>query len=150
MIHQMVMVGSTKNLMMILSFLDILFFYKNENIKFKNYYNIIEIPNLETGFSIYSNIFGSGKIFEDVEEYIFYHEQKHIIDDSDIPSDIPHTDDIPQNSGGLSPGAIAGIVIGAVALVIIIVFLVLKFRKKDSLDLENSNKYSPLTIENNN
>ena len=114
--------------------------------------NIIEIPNLETGFSIYSNIFGSGKIFEDVEEYIFYHEQKHIIDDSDIPSDIPHTDDIPQNSskGGLSPGAIAGIVIGAVALVIIIVSLVLKFRKKDSLDLENSNKYSPLTIENNN
>ena len=115
--------------------------YKNSEI----INNIIETPNLEKGFSIYYNIFGSGKVFGDVEEYLFYTEQNHIIIDSDFPSDNPSI------YGGLSIGAIIGIVIGGIALIsIIIVFMILKFRKKDSMDLENVNKYSPLTVENQN
>ena len=128
--------------------------------------NIIETPNLEKGFSIYSNVFGSGNIFDDVEEHLFYTEQKHIIEDSDFPSDESHSDspssdtppsedpltpsENPSSKSGLTGGAIAGIVIGAVALILIIVFLVLKFRKKDSLDLENDNKYNPLSLGSNN
>ena len=115
--------------------------YKNSEI----INNIIETPNLEKGFSIYYNIFGSGKVFGDVEEYLFYTEQNHIIIDSDFPSDNPSI------YGGLSIGAIIGIVIGGITLIsIIIVFMILKFRKKDSMDLENVNKYSPLTVENQN
>ena len=128
--------------------------------------NIIETPNLEKGFSIYSNVFGSGNIFDDVEEYLFYTEQKHIIEDSDFPSDESHSDspssdttptedpltpsENPSSKSGLTGGAIAGIVIGAVALILIIAFLVIKFRKKDSLDLENDNKYNPLSSGSNN
>ena len=48
--------------------------------------NIIDTPNLETGSVIYSNIFSSGKIFDEVEEFIFYLEQNHIIQDSDFPN----------------------------------------------------------------
>ena len=103
--------------------------------------NIIETPNLEKGFIIYSNIFGSGNVLEDAEEYIFYAEQNHIIVDSDFPSDNP------SDNGGLTVGAIIGIVIGGIALILIIVLLILKLRKKDSMDLENVNKYSPLTVE---
>ena len=106
--------------------------------------NIIETPNLEKGFIIYSNIFGSGNVLEDAEEYIFYAEQNHIIVDSDFPSDNP------SDNGGLTVGAIIGIVIGGIALILIIVLLILKLRKKDSMDLENVNKYSPLTVENQN
>ena len=121
--------------------------YKNGNITD----NIIETPNLEIGFKIYSNVFGLGKIFEDVEEYVFYTEQNHIIVDTDFPSDENSDSDDPKiepENGGLSLGAIIGIVIGSTILLLIIVFLILKFRKKNSVDLENDNKYSPLTLEN--
>ena len=121
--------------------------YKNGNITD----NIIETPNLEIGFKIYSNVFGLGKIFEDVEEYVFYTEQNHIIVDTDFPSDENSDSDDPKiepDNGGLSLGAIIGIVIGSTILLLIIVFLILKFRKKNSVDLENDNKYSPLTLEN--
>ena len=39
------------------------------------------------------------------------------------------------------------VAIGGIALILIIVLLILKLRKKDSMDLENVNKYSPLTVE---
>ena len=139
-----------------------------QKIEFKNgeiINNIIETPNLEKGFSIYSNIFGSGIVLPDVEEFIFYTEQNHIIIDSDFPSDIPSSDEIPStderpssdgdpskndDKGGLNVGVIIGIVIGSIAIILIVVYLILKLRKKDSVDLENGNKYSPLTLENQN
>ena len=44
--------------------------YKNSNI----IKNIIDIPNLEKGDIVYSNILGIGKILDNIEEYIFYKE----------------------------------------------------------------------------
>ena len=91
--------------------------------------NIVEVPKYEEGITIYSNVIGSGKIYEDIEEYIFI--EKNIF----------------SKPRGLSVGAIIGIVIGGVALILIIVFIILKFRKKNSLDLENKVNISPLTNE---
>ena len=99
--------------------------YKNGEISD----NIVEVPKYEEGITIYSNVIGSGKIYEDIEEYIFIEKNKF------------------SKPRGLSVGAIIGIVIGGVALILIIVFIILKFRKKNSLDLENKVNISPLTNE---
>ena len=101
--------------------------------------NTIDIPSIKNNTIVYSNVFGSGKIFDDIEEYIFYDEQSF--------SYIIKNDPEPKPSGkgtnkdkdtSLSAGEIAGIIIGLVVFVVIIVFIILKCRKKDSIDLEES------------
>ena len=92
-----------------------------------------------------------GYIFEDCNEYLFYNEQSHIIEISDLPSDSsPKTDPEPEKSHSLNVGAIIGIVVGGIVLILIGIFLVLRCRRKNSIDLENDNTNYPLIMENKN
>ena len=106
--------------------------------------NTIDTPNLKTGSIIYSNIFSFGKIFDEVEEYVFYLEQTHIIKDSDFPIPESEPEDEPEKSNALSAGAIAGIVIAGVVVVLVVVFVILRCRRKDSIDLEKDSKRLPI------
>ena len=113
--------------------------------------NTFDIPDLEVGEVIHSNILGLGYIFEDCNEYLFYNEQSHIIEISDLPSDSsPKTDPEPEKSHSLNVGAIIGIVVGGIVLILIGIFLVLRCRRKNSIDLENDNTNYPLIMENKN
>ena len=134
---------------------------KVKKIEFKNSKitnNIIDSLDLEEGDIIHYNILGLCNIFEDAQEYIFYNGQSHKIQNSDFPSEPISPPSDPSNAGendkqedhSLSVGAIVGIVFGCIALVAIGVFVFLKCRRKDSIDLESGNKEYPLTMENKN
>ena len=80
---------------------------KNIFIKKINYSNGVlsenkfEIPNITNNTIIYSNVFGCGKIFDNVVEYTFYNEQKNIYivpkeEDPDEPTD--NTDEPKDNT----------------------------------------------------
>ena len=93
-------------------------------------------------------ILGFGNILEDVNEYLFYKEQSYVIENSDLPSDsTPKTDPEPKKSHSLSVGAIIGIVIGGIILILIGIVLLLRCRRKNSIDLENDNSNYPLIME---
>ena len=100
--------------------------------------NVINTPELKTGEIMHSNILGIGKIFPDIEEYIFYDEQSHRIEDSDFSN---------EENEGLSGWAIFGIVIGLVALILLGVLLLHKIRKKNNGDIEVDNEKQPLALE---
>ena len=101
--------------------------YKNG--KFSD--NKVETPELQPGDRVYSNVFGFGKIFEDIEEYVFYNEQAYEIY-------IQHQKET---------WVIIVIVIAIIILILGIVFLILRLRKKNSIELESNNKSFPLTNE---
>ena len=92
---------------------------------------------------IYSNVYGSGKILDDIKEYVFYTEQEYYyttnkrdtVPDSDSGSDSGESE---TGKTSLSIGAIIGIAIGGVVLVLIIIFFILRLRKKNSHDLEEA------------
>ena len=109
--------------------------YKNSNI----IKNIIDIPNLEKGDIVYSNILGIGKILDNIEEYIFYKEQKHIIEDSDFSNYSSHEEDEKNIKR-----KIFGIVISCILIIIICLFMILRCRKKNSITLEEDNIKFPL------
>jgi len=111
--------------------------YKNGTFNDTN----IKIPDLEIGKVIHANILGKGKILEDIEEYLFYEEQIHKIEDSDFPN---KPDEKPENEG-FNILIIIGIIIGVVTMMIIIVVVVgcirhksnRKKKRKDTFDLDN-------------
>ena len=94
--------------------------------------NSLNVPYLKTGNIIYSNILGKGKIFEDIEEYIFYEEKSYKIEDSLFPEE-------KEEDNGLSIWEIVGIAAGGVALIAIglILFFYFKNRKEGKIDLTN-------------
>ena len=111
--------------------------YKNGTFNDTN----IKIPDLEIGKVIHANILGKGKILEDIEEYLFYEEQIHKIEDSDFPN---KPDEKPENEG-FNILIIIGIIIGVITIIIIIVVVVgcirhksnRKKKRKDTFDLDN-------------
>ena len=98
----------------------------------------LKLPDLETGIIIHSNILGKGKILEDIEEYIFYEELIHIIEDSDFPKKPGEK----TENEGINMWIIVGIIIGVISIVIIIVVVVvcLKLKKKNIIDLDGDNQ----------
>ena len=94
--------------------------------------------SLESDYFMHINILGKGIILDNIEEYIFYEEQIHKIEDSDFPND------------GLSIWAIIGIALGAIALIVILVLVYLKCRKHNKMDLSQDNKNYPLALDNEN
>ena len=108
--------------------------YKNGKI----FNNVISTSELKTGEIMHSNIMGIGKIFPDIEEFIFYDEQSHRIEDSDFSK---------EEDEGLSGWAIFGIVIGLVALILLGILLLYKIRKKDSGDIEFDSEKQLLALE---
>ena len=105
--------------------------------------NSIDIPKIKNNTYIYSNVYGSGKILDDIKEYVFYTEQEYYyttnkrdtVPDSDSGSDSGESE---TGKTSLSIGAIIGIAIGGVVLVLIIIFFILRLRKKNSHDLEEA------------
>ena len=105
--------------------------------------NSIDIPKIKNNTYIYSNVYGSGKILDDIKEYVFYTEQEYYyttnkrdtVPDSDSGSDSGESE---TGKISLSIGAIIGIAIGGVVLVLIIIFFILRLRKKNSHDLEEA------------
>ena len=110
--------------------------YKNGDI----INNIIDLPNLEKGNRFYSNILGIGKILDNIEEYIFYEEQTFIIEDSDQEKE----EEGEKKNNPLSVGAIFGIAVGGFIIIIILMFMIFRCRKKDSIKLEENNTVFPL------
>ena len=94
--------------------------------------------SLESDYFMHINILGKGIILDNIEEYIFYEEQIHKIEDSDFPND------------GLSIWAIIGIALGAIASIVILVLVYLKCRKHNKMDLSQDNKNYPLALDNEN
>ena len=103
--------------------------------------NTIDMPNLDNGLILHSNILGKGIIFENIEEYIFYDEQTHKIKDSDFPK----PPDDKSYDIELSIGAIIGIAISGIAIILIAIFLIFFCRKKEKSVFETSTGSLPLT-----
>ena len=118
--------------------------YKNGTFNGTN----IKIPDLETNLIIHANILGKGKILEDIEEYAFYEEKIHKIEDSDFPSE---PDEKPENEG-LNIWIIIGSIIGVITIIIVIVVVVgcIKRKKKDMIDLESDIRNHSLVRDNEN
>ena len=95
--------------------------------------NSLNVSYLNTGEFINSNILAKGKIFENIEEYIFYDEQSHKIEDSDFPEKNEENE-----NKGLSAWAIVGIILGVIILIGLGVFLFIYFRKKRNIDFDIS------------
>ena len=114
--------------------------FKNGNLDEK----VLDIPNISNNTVIYSNVFGYGQIFEDVEEYIFYNEQNY---NYIIPKKQDDKDDDKNKveDTSLSVGAIIGIAFGVLAFILIVIFIFLRFKKKNSMKLEEIK--DPLNIE---
>ena len=100
--------------------------------------NIVNTSELITGEFMHSNILGIGKIFEDVEEYLFYEEQTHRIEDSDFP----------DKQDEEKSWVIFGIVMGVIVLVLLDVVLFYKLsKKKKNINLEDDNEKEPIILE---
>ena len=95
--------------------------------------NSLIVPHLNIGEFISSNILAKGKIFVDIEEYIFYQMKSHKIKESDFPEKI-------EENKGLSEWVIAGISLVAIALISAGIFLCYYFRKRRNLDVDISNE----------
>ena len=114
--------------------------------------NIIETPNLEIDSLIYYNILASGKIYENLEEYIFYTEQNHTIKESDFPKEPepgpgPGTEPEPEpepeeENNSIDVGAIIGIIFGIIIIIAITIIVVIKLKNKYyySINVESLNK----------
>ena len=108
--------------------------YKDGN--FNN--TTISISNLTKDYYIHINILGKGIILDSIEEYIFYEEQVHKIEDS-------HSDK-PDEDNGINVWLIIGPVLGIIALIIIIIIVFLKCRKRNKMDI-NNDENNPLAPE---
>ena len=112
-----------------------------KNIQYKNgkfINNYLKVTELKTGDIIHSNILGKGKIFEDVEEFIFYEEQNHKIEDSDFPEEEENT--------GFIGWIIAISIIIVIAFISFGLFLHYKYRKNSNVDVKIDSQRESLGI----
>ena len=96
----------------------------------------LSVSNLETGYFIHINILGKGIILDQIEEYIFYEELVHKIEDSDFP-----------DNNQLSIWVIIGPIIGVVVITAILVIVFLKHKKRNKIDIIHDER-SPLAPSN--
>ena len=94
---------------------------------------------------IYTNIIGVAKIYDDIEELIFYsgYNFEFVTYDPDYNYD-PNEDNNKKSSNALSGGEIAGIVIGIIVVGLIFAYVILKTRKKDSTSIEKKDSSNNL------
>ena len=109
--------------------------YKNGTI----YNNHLNVSYLETGKIIHSNVLCIGKIFEDVEEYIFFEEKSYEIKDSDFPEQKEE-----DNNEGITVWVVIGVIIGVSALIALGLFLYFKCKKKNDIEIENNSIREPI------
>ena len=106
---------------------------------------LLDLPKTYNHTMIYTNIIGVAKIFDDIEELIFYsgYNFEFVTYDPDYNYD-PNEDNNKKSSNALSGGEIAGIVIGIIVVGLIFAYVILKTRKKDSTSIEKKDSSNNL------